>query len=414
MLSFLKRIFRKEQEIPKEEVELHTLSSWFDEKTSPKIDEWNSELANVNQRVLAEKQQTVLHLDALNKAELMNQNIPERAKHFMRGNREAYYKKVSLFLDKILPPQKVEDLPVFHSAMQEELKELMQGTAKSFQIMQEFFANESRQVMSSIGNIEREIIAFKQAFDTAGLDVLDSTKNLIIDFQTKTKLNQALETDLETRKKEMENFSSELKQLKEDIELLQKDKKLNEIKDKLKQVQAQGEAIRERIALPFSVINPALRKFERITYRHRMVAQKYIESPLDALMQDLHLGILKTLQDLEKSILNNRIDLRDKKRDKTLEILKLLTKEYLGNFLSEYGHIKKDQDKLIKQINALDVIQLLKEKKERIKKLENNQLDVERKIDLFSKELEKVHLLKLEEKLLDNLQKITSTQVKIV
>ncbi|MBW2985939.1 hypothetical protein KY333_01080 [Candidatus Woesearchaeota archaeon] len=414
MLSFLKRIFRKEQSISQEKVELTNLSPWFDEKTAPKIDELNSELAKVSQRVLAEKQQTIQHLDTLNKAELMNSNIPERAKHYMKGNREAYHKKVSLFLDKIQPPQKIEDLPVFHSVVQKELKELMQGTAKSFQIMQEFFANESRQVMTSIGNIEREINAFKQAFDTAGLDVLDSTKNLIVDVQTKTKLKKALETDLETRKKEKEIFSSELKQLQEDIELLQKDRELNEIKDKLKQTKAKGEEVRERIALPFSVINPALRKFERITYRHRVTVQKYIESPLDALMQDLHLGILKTLQDLEKSILNNRIDLRDKKRDKTLEVLKLLTKEYLGSFLSEYGHIKKEQDKLIKQMNALNVIQLLKEKKERIKTFENNRIDIERKIDLFSKELEKVHLLELEEKLLGNLKKITNTQVKIV
>ena len=414
MLSFLKRIFKKEQDTSQEEVELNNLNSWFDEKTTPKIDELNSELANVNKRVLKEKQQTILHLDTLNKTELMNSNIPERAKHFMKGNREAYNKKVSLFLDKIQPPQKIEDLPVFHSVMQEELKELMQGTAKSFQIMQEFFANESRRVMGSIGNIEREINAFKQAFDTAGLGVLDSTKNLIIDVQTKTKLKKALEIDLEIRQKEKETFSSELKQLKEDIELLQKDRELNEIKDKLKQTQAKGEEVRERIALPFSVINSALRKFERITYRHRVTAQKYIESPLDALMQDLHLGILKTLQDLEKSILTNRIDLRDKKRDKTLEILKLLTKEYLGNFLSEYGHIKKEQNKLIKQINALDVIQLLKEKKECIKTLENNRIDIERKIDLFSKELEKVHLLELEERLLGNLKKITNIQVKIV
>jgi len=414
MFSFLKGIFRKEQDSSQEEVELNNLSPWFDEKTAPKIDALNSELATVSQRVLADKKQTVQHLDTLNKTELMNSNIPERAKHFMKGNREAYHKKVSLFLDKIQPPQQIEDLPVFHSVMQEELKELMQGTAKSFQIMQEFFANESRQVMTSIGNIEREINAFKQAFDTAGLDMLDSTKNLIIDVQTKTKLKKALETDLETRKKEKETFSSKLKQLQEDIELLQKDRELNEIKDTLKQTQAKGEEVRERIALPFSVINPALRKFERITYRHRVTVQKYIESPLDALMQDMHLGILKTLQDLEKSILNNRIDLRDKKRDKTLEVLKLLTKEYLGSFLSEYGHIKKEQDKLIKQINALDVIQLLKEKKEGIKTLENNRIDIERKIDLFSKELEKVHLLELEEKLVGNLKKITNTQVKII
>lgn len=413
MFSFLKKIFSKEPEVPAEDIELSNLGSWFDEKTKPKIEELNIELKKVNEQISQKISETKQNLDTLNKMELMNPNIPERAKHFMKGNREAYTKKVNLFLDKIHPPQTIETLPIFHATIQNELKEFTQGTVRPFQILQEFFANESRQVMASIGSIEKEISSFKQAFDTAGLDVLDDTKKQIIDFQTKIKLKKALETDLEEKKKELEAHTAEITKLKEDIELLQKNKELEELKNKLKQLRAKGGETRERITTPFSVINPALRKFERITYRHRTIVQKYIESPLDALMQDLHLGILKALQDLEMAIANNRIDIRDKKKDKTLEVLKLLTREYLGSFLTEYGQNKKDQDKIVKQINNLDVVVLLKQKKERAQKLENNRIDTERKIDLFSKDLDKVHIQELKNKLLDNLKKITNTQVNI-
>ncbi|MBW3004312.1 hypothetical protein KY310_00575 [Candidatus Woesearchaeota archaeon] len=411
MLGFLKKLFAREPEVPVEEVELVNLHSWFDEKTRSNIDSLTADLKEVGNRVSQEILQARKNIEVLNNAELLNPNIPERAKHFMQGNREAYSKKISSFLDRVHVPYAISDFPVFHSAVQEELKELTQGTAKSFQILQEFFANEARNILANVGSISKEITSFKQAFDDAGLNILEETKKRITDFQTKLKLRQALETDLGARKKELEDHTEEIKKLKEESELLQKDKELTELKSKFKQAQAKVEETRERITSPFSVINPALRKFERITYRHRTIVQKYIESPLDALLQDLHLSILKALHDLELSIVNNRIDLKDKKREKTLEVMKLLTREYLGSFLTEYGQIKHEQDKIKKQIANLDVVVLLKEKKERITKLENNRMDIERKIDLFSKELAKVDIEELENKLVDNLRKITSTKV---
>jgi len=411
MFGFLKKLFSKEPEVAVEEVELSNLHSWFDEKTKSNIDSLAAELKELNNRISHEIKQAREKIEVLNNAELLNPNIPERAKHFMQGNREAFSRKVTAFLDSVHVPQDIADFSVFHSAVQEELKELSQGTAKSFQILQEFFANESRQVMANVGAVSKEITSFKQSFDAAGLNILGETRKKISDFQTKLDLRQALEKDLAARKKELEEHTSEVRQLKQDVELLQKDRELAELKNQFRQAQAGVEEARERITGPFSVINTALRKFERITYRHRMIVQKYIDSPLDALLQDLHLSILKALHDLEMAIVNNRIDLKDKKKEKTLEVLKLLTREYLGNFLTEYGQIKHEQDKIKKKIANLNVVVLLKQKKERIQKLENERIDIERKIDLFSKELSKVDIDELENKLVENLRKITGVKV---
>ena len=102
MLGFLKRLFSKEPEVPIEEVELVNLHSWFDEKTKSNLESLNTELKEVGQRVSSEVQQAKQNLDLLNKAELLNQNIPERAKHFMEGNRSSYTKKINLFIRYIL------------------------------------------------------------------------------------------------------------------------------------------------------------------------------------------------------------------------------------------------------------------------------------------------------------------------
>ena len=413
MLDFLRKFFRKKQEFASEDVELDNLAAWLDENTRQNIDSLNEELGRVSQSISEGLAQARENVEVLNNAKLLNPDIPERAKHFMQGNRDAFSKKINLFLDSVHVPSSVDDFPVFYSGVQDELKELMQGTARPLQILQEFFAHESGKVMASVGNIEKEINLFRNAFDNAGLDILDDTRKRIFDLQTKVRLKDALEKDLEAQQKELEEIEKDILQLKSDVELLQKDRDFNLLKDTLKGVQARIEEARERIMGPFSVINPALRKYEYISYRHRFLVQKYIESPLDALMQDLHLGIVKALRDMELAVMNNRLDLKDKKKDKTLEVLKLLSREYLGNFLAEYGQIKHEQDKLMKEIESLEVVVLMKEKKERIQKLENNRIDVERKIDLFSKEISKADIKELEDKLVENLKKITKTVVKI-
>ena len=413
MLGFFKKWLKKEPEAPVEEIELANLHSWFDENTKSSIESLNAGLKEVKQRVCADIVQARDNIKALNDAELLNPDIPERAKHFMQGNRDAYSKRVSSFLGRVNVPDDISGFLVFHSVMQDEIKELTQGTARSFQILQEFFANESKQVLADVGKISKEIDSFRQAFDAAGLDILDSVKMRISDLQAKHALRSALEKDLAERQAELERLSAEVQVLKEDVGLLQKNKELIGLKDKFNEVQSRINASRERILGPFSMLNHALRKFERITYRHRVIVQEYLDSPLDALMKDLHLGILRALHDMELAIMNNRLDLKDKKRDKALEVLKLLTKDYLGSFLTEYGQIKHEQDRIKKQIEGLDAVVLLKEKKEKIQKLENERVHVERKIDLFSKEISKADIKELEDKLVENLRKIANTKVLI-
>lgn len=414
MFGFLKRILKKEEPVRSEEVELPALHSWFEGKTKSREASLKQDMEGMGQKIASERDAAQKNLALLGKAGLQNPNIPERAKHFMQGNRDAFSKKVHFFLDSIHVPQEISSFPAFYSGVQDELKELMQGTAKSFQILQEFFANESRQVMANVGVIEKELNSFKSAFDAADLDILEDTKQRISDFQAKLNLRKALEKDLSQKKKELQESTSEIRRLKKDVEMLQKDSQLNSLKNRLKDVQARIDDLRARITGPFSAINHPLKKFERITYKHRTIIQKYIDSPLEALLQDLHLSVLKALHDMELAVLNNRIDLKEKKKEKTLEVLKLLTKEYLGSFLTEYGQINHEKDKIKKTLAGLDIVALIEQKKERIAELESKRVDIEQRIQALGRELEKIDIPAVEQKLVSNLRKITETDIRIL
>lgn len=414
MWGVFKSIFRKkEPELPKEEIELHLIEKWLDEKTGPVVAELNSRLAAAKQAVAREIEETKHNLEVLEQAQLRNQSIPERAKHFMQGNRETYIKRIGFFLNSIHFPGDIRDYGSFYSAMQEELRNLAQGIARPYQILQEFFSDESRQVSSNIAVIEKELNSVQQEIISKSIHSLESTKLRIKDLEFKVTLKKKLLEESETLKQEKNGLEKEMETLSSELALLKKDKALRELEKKQLETKAKIEQAQARMMNSFSAIDTAMRKFEKITYKHREIMQKYIASPLDALMQDLHLGIIKALSDMQSTIRNSRIDLKDRKKDKALEVLQLFTKEYLGSFLTEYGQLKKEEGETAKAIETSNVTILVREKKEKLEKDESAKKITERKIADLQKEFEKIDIEALRADIAGALTALTSTAASI-
>jgi len=74
----------------------------------------------------------------LEKAELRNPNIPERAKHYMIGNREQLLKLTGRFLDNIFVPKDAADF----SQMELLFHQYAQNTARPAAILSEFLGEE--------------------------------------------------------------------------------------------------------------------------------------------------------------------------------------------------------------------------------------------------------------------------------
>ena len=108
MLEKIREYFRGffREEIKEEEVSVANLEEWFSSKAAAVFASAAEKIKESNQQIAITIGETKEKIKALEAAELRNPNIPERAKHFMQGNRENYIKQISMFLDNI---QLVED-----------------------------------------------------------------------------------------------------------------------------------------------------------------------------------------------------------------------------------------------------------------------------------------------------------------
>ena len=154
MLNFLKKLFAKE-EIQEEKIGLNELNSWLDEKSKAKFESFDLGINETLEKINHEKEKVKENLKILEDAKLQNPKIPDRVKTIMEGNRAGFIKKVSYFFNNMdLKYNNPYELIQRCKNIGNEIEQLGKGTARSYQVLGEFFARQAENVAINIKNVE--------------------------------------------------------------------------------------------------------------------------------------------------------------------------------------------------------------------------------------------------------------------
>ena len=404
MFGILKNLFRKET-VKEDELEF-----WLENKIKTLKQELQGQLSTANERIRIAIGQTKEKLQALEQAGLINPNIPERAKHFMKGNREEYTRRINNFLQSISVTNDIEQFDQFQSKTHEALQELVKGIQRPQTILNEFLAHETKETNAAISSIENEIALFSQKIKQSNYFEFLKVKNSIneaVEAQERLKVIGKQVEEIEQIIKESED---ENRKLQEEVQLLKKSKKLTDLKEKQQALAEQKKLLENSLRQKFSNIETALKKYSHITVNNKRQCEEYLSDPVTALTKDLHLSILNLFYDVKKAVERDVLNLKDKKKEKTLEEINAIDKEYLGSFLTEYGRITKDQKQAAKDIEDLDVITIMKLKNDKI--IQNTETIIERQAALkkILKEKQKLDV-KDPKKELKKLEKLGSFKI---
>lgn len=413
MFEFLKKIFKNEEELPEEKIPINDLSVWFEDKSKKILNGLNSKIKVIKDRINEEIEKTKQSLETLRNAQLRNTKIPFRAKQVMEGNREAYIKRVDIFLKQIDLERDYNDLLDFCNNFDNMLTDFGKSTIKTYHILQEFFANESSAIAGKIKNLDNLIKEIKDKIKEADIDSIKSIKENIILLNNEIKEREGNKEELEKKGKEAEKLTKLTKEITENIENLKKDEeyerlgKLTSEKDKIiKSIDNH----KSKLIHSFSVIEMALKKFSRMAFENEKIIDKYLENSL-FLFEDWELKIIKILKDLEENILNNHIQLKDKKKEKTLKEIKKMDKEFFAGFLKEYKELKEKLDEINDEINKIDIQNKINELNKNKKDDELKLGDIEKEIERLKKNIDKGQIDNLKEKIQKNINDLLKIKV---
>lgn len=407
----------EEGEANKEEINLEELENWFKIKTDKIFSDLDDRIKEIKGRIKEEVAKTKDNLALLSAAQLHNPNISVRETQFMGGNRSSYILGVNSLLRAIeLDEIDHYGLLEFCNDFDSRLEKFGKSTFRSYHILQEFFAHESRNIAINIKNIDSSIKELRISIENANVNKIDEIKRDITNLNNRIKQKDEIGLRLKDKEKEKEELVKNKENIEKNADEVRKGKeykKLEELKANKEILLAAVRDHNAKIVHAFSVMERPLKKMIKVVVEDGDLLERYIENPINTLISDNELKIVVLLNKLENNITNLTLELKDKKREKVLETIKGLTESYIKEFVNEHNELNKKLENLEKEINENEALKKENKLNYELEDVNNSLEEIGIGIESNKAELEKININEMKEDIAKKINEILKINVAI-
>jgi uncharacterized protein YukE len=414
MFNFLKKLFAKE-EIPEESVSLEQLSTWLDEKIKPISDNLNNNINQIITKINEEKDKVKENLKILEDAKLQNPKIPERAKTIMEGNRTGFIKKVSYFFENLDIKNEASIVEKCKN-IKNEIESLGKGTARSYQVLNEFFAREAENIAINIKNIENYSNEIVTASTNSKLSNTDKIKDNISNIKKKINIRKDYTSQLENQQQELNQSKDKRSKTENNINGEKSSKEYKEYEKLLEEGEKTNSKLNEiesTLFHDFSALEKALKKYAKIAFENEKLILEYLSNPTITLIKDTEFKISEILGKLKVAIEHDELELDDKKKSKAVSKINDLDEVYLNKLKEDYKNAKERLNNLNAEINNNTSKKSLDTLNEEFKIINQNIESLSHTIDSLNNELGKIDIKQLKENLQEEVSSTTNIKVTV-
>ena len=414
MLNLIKKLFSK-QELPEEKIGLNEFNNWLGEKTKPIISDLNSNINQIINKVNDEKAKSAENIKKLEDAKLQNPNIPERAKIIMEGNRAAFIKKISFFFNNIdLKFDDYDGLIKKCKDIENEINAFGKATARSYQVLNEFFAREAESIAMNVKSVESYSKEIINLVNSSKIVNIDKIKDDVANIQNKIKLKETYSNALNNANSDLKANNDKKSELENEISQIKSSKDYagyEKLLEEKKSIELKLNDVENTLFHDFSVLEKALKKYAKIAFENEKLILEYLKNPIIALIMDNDFKISDVLDRLKKAIEGNKLDLDEKKSRKALEKINDLDSVYFTKIKDDFKNLKGKLNSSENEIKNNDSKNELESNNNELKKINQNIEDINNRILNINNELEKIDIEKLKENLQKGVSDLTNARI---
>jgi hypothetical protein len=261
----------------------------------------------------------------------------------MEGHRSSYIKRTRDFCSKIdgLEHDRVIELPKL-------LEELSVSNAKSNAILREFFNDDISRISSQIKAIEITVGKIEKAKTISGYSNMENLKKLLSMSNEKKESKQVIEAEIASLKSEKKKLAADLKYIDVRFTELRQSKTFHDLeahKEKKDDIQKRMKVLESKLSDLLSALVPALKKYSRVSNDEKLIME-YLERPLTAVDNDKDLKIFGIVESMLPLIVSDKLDLREKKKDKALEAISSLDTDSIRQIREESLALRKEKKEI--------------------------------------------------------------------
>jgi len=416
MFRFLKKLLSPEEE-PAEVVRLplDKVESFLKNRKKQGLSMVESILPEYKVKIRNIIDQARDDLNHLKGSELRNKNIATREEQIMRGNKEAYIFKTETFLSKVDPNIDPETAGDYCDNFKDELALLNKNTMRSYFVLQEFFAHESRKVAMQIKELENIVSSLESDLNKR-IPSFGMVKSSFESLQGRIRLEAELRSRIKDAKSALSDLESKKDALNRKLSAIEKSRdyaEYNRTRDKKKEIEGRIKEKEDEIVQVFAVLEKALKKYERIALEPKTV-NAYLDNPANALLNDPDLKVIDILASIKKKIEDDTIDLKDKKKEKNLAMIAKLDALYLKTYREGLIQLHGSKDALGQKLRSFTVVSEHKDLKYRMEHIESKIQLKQQEMQRCSAELEKQNIDDLKGQLMQSVKKAFNISLEIV
>jgi chromosome segregation ATPase len=416
MLKKIASLFKK-AESPKTEnvIELSKIDKHLNFMMREKLGFLNKTISEYVIQINGKKDKITHLLRVLHTKSLMNPNISRHEINIMEGNRENYIKKIAHCINDIEIPKNYLEAYEYCVQFPKQIEDLGKELQKNIMVLGHFFDSEVKNTHRELNNLQQTIVDLRLIFERNNVEELKDISTEIKRIKENLAKIKNIEAEIKEQESVLKTHEDKHTKLQERVDTIltgtdyralqsfkeEKEKYEEEIKDHEKQLDEK-----------FSSIETPLKKY---FYKNpdKKIIKAYLDSRLNALLNDIDLEIMPVLQELPAAL--DDLGLKDKKKSSALESLHAITLEYLKDVQSKIKKLETDKQHAQAKITHNSASLNLSEQQYWITATEEKMHHHKSLISKLEKDIEKIHEQnkEIKNKIQQKLEKLLNEKVSI-
>lgn len=372
-MKWLKTLFKK-AEIEEYNLPLEKLFEWFVENSTEQSEQEKQRLAAKLSQLRTLRTTTRNKLTLLAEAQLMNAALPEKERQIMLGNREAYIRSLTNFLDQLAIPDdgSHERITSFCTAYSEQMQQLAKSSVRNYVLLKEFFAHEVADIADQLRAMEQVVAELRNTT----LSTIVALKKKINELEAAVQHQDGFSENIKKEKQALTVLESMGVAAEQHMQLLKNSKPYQELEILQKQMAALKGKIKNHqdiLTKAFSALERPLKKYCHQYPDEARLFEAYLTNPGEALVMDTNLLIVEGLNRLRSTILTGQLSLDDKEKQESLARINELSVEHLKNTVALMHKINEQILDVYKRIRLNSVQRDIEEFEYKIAHLKSKQ-----------------------------------------
>jgi len=402
IMGFIKMLFfRKEKAKPKKVKINHSeLKEQYQNLLGDLLNDFEAEASGIFREIRESRQEIAMLVEELGTAELKNQNIPPKERHFMEGNRLAYTRAVNSFLLKLDEPDEIseESIKDFLEEFEQNSKAFRKASFRPGQITSHFFGDAIKKITSSLNSIEKSQQRIAALVSSERVKELSGIRAKIGALGREIEKSDFLIKELERAETAYDDLKNERAVFEQRISRIGKNSsfaELNEMKSQMKKVDEELKILDAEFIGSFLQIEKALKKFAKSG--DESFIGRYIEDPVSSVLNDPQLRIVEILGKARDALVSGALEIDEKKKEKLAEKLSSLDKETFTRFIISHNGLTLKLNELSRKIGNNNSQRELDDAKYKLEHVQQKQQNAGESIKKLNRQMEELKISELKQ-----------------